>query len=109
MASKEIIKDDNVWQDLGDGVSRRILGWDKHIMMVKVKFTKGAVGSIHQHIHSQVTHCESGKFEFRIAQKKYVVEPGDALYFAPNIFHGCVCLEAGILIDVFSPAREDFL
>ena len=28
---------------------------------------------------------------------------------APNLLHGCVCLEAGVLIDTFTPMREDFL
>lgn len=97
------------WEDLGDGVSRQIMGWDEKIMMVKVKFIKGAVGSPHQHIHSQVTHINSGKFEFTVDGEKIVVSAGDGLYIPPNVVHGAVCLEEGILIDVFSPVREDFL
>ena len=23
--------------------------------------------------------------------------------------HGCICLEAGVLLDIFNPMREDFL
>ena len=34
---------------------------------------------------------------------------GDGYYVAPNLPHGCVCLEAGVLIDTFTPMREDFL
>lgn len=97
------------WEQLGPGLSRQILGWDNQIMMVKVKFKKGVSASKHTHFHTQTTFCHSGKFEFTIAGKKHVIGPGDGLYIAPNLVHGAVCLEAGVVLDVFSPVREDFL
>jgi len=97
------------WEDLGGGVSRKIMGWDNQIMMVNVRFEKGAVGSPHQHFHTQTTYVANGKFEFTVDGEKQVVEAGDGIYISPNLIHGAVCLEAGILIDVFSPVREDFL
>lgn len=97
------------WEELGGGVSRQIQGFDNQIMMVKVKFEKGAIGSAHQHFHTQTTFVASGKFEFTVGGEKSIVEAGDGVYIAPNLVHGALCLEAGILIDVFSPVREDFL
>jgi quercetin dioxygenase-like cupin family protein len=97
------------WEQLGPGLSRQILGWDNQIMMVKVKFEKGAVGAPHTHFHTQTSFCHSGKFEFTIDGKKHVIEPGDGLYIAPNLLHSAVCLEPGVVLDVFSPVREDFL
>jgi quercetin dioxygenase-like cupin family protein len=97
------------WEDLGGGVSRKFLGWDNQIMMVKVKFDKGAEGAPHQHFHTQATYCASGKFEFRIGDATQIVNGGDGVYIPQNILHGATCLEEGILIDVFSPVREDFL
>jgi quercetin dioxygenase-like cupin family protein len=97
------------WEQLGPGLSRQILGWDNQIMMVKVKFEKGAVGSPHSHFHTQTTFCHSGKFEFTIDGEKHVIKAGDGLYIAPNLLHGAVCLEPGVVLDVFSPVREDFL
>ena len=97
------------WEDLGGGVSRKIMGWDNQIMMVKVKFEKGAEGSPHQHFHTQTTYCAKGKFDFTIGDEKQVVKYGDGVYVPPNVLHGAVCLEEGVLIDVFSPVREDFL
>ena len=44
------------WEDLGDGVSRKIMGWDNQVMMVSVKFEKGGVGAPHRHFHTQVTY-----------------------------------------------------
>lgn len=97
------------WEELGGGVSRQIFGYDTQIMMVKVKFEKGAVGSPHQHFHAQTTYCASGKFEFTVDGELNTVEHGDGVYIAPNLLHGALCLEEGVLIDVFSPVREDFL
>ena len=109
--SSELFKkaDNMEWEVLGGGVSRKFLGWDNQIMMVKVKFEKGAEGAAHQHFHTQTTYCAEGLFEFTIGDEKQTVKAGDGVYIPPNIMHGAICLEEGILIDVFSPVREDFL
>lgn len=103
------IEKDMQWETVGEGVRRQIMGYDKDLMLVKVDFQKGAVGSLHAHPHSQATYVVSGKFELTIGDEKKVIEGGDGYYVAPDVLHGCVCLEPGILIDTFSPAREDFL
>ncbi|MGQ1784143.1 MULTISPECIES: cupin domain-containing protein [unclassified Saccharicrinis] len=109
-SSEKFISTANMeWEELGGGVSRKFLGWDNQIMMVQVKFEKGAEGTPHQHFHTQATYCASGKFEFNIDGEKKIVEGGDGVYIEPNLIHGALCLEPGILIDVFAPVREDFL
>ena len=108
-SKKYILTENMEWEELGGGVSRKFLGFDNQIMMVQVKFEKGAVGSPHHHFHTQATYCAEGKFEFEIDGEKQVVKAGDGVYIQPNMLHSAVCLEAGILIDVFSPVREDFL
>ncbi len=85
------------------------MAYDDKLMVVRVEFEKGSIGSLHQHPHSQITHVESGKFEVAINNEKKVLTSGDAFYIPPNADHGCVCLEDGVLIDVFSPMREDFI
>jgi hypothetical protein len=97
------------WENPAPGVNRQIMAYDGQLMMVKVKFDKGAVGSMHEHYHSQATYVVSGKFELTIGDKKEILSAGDGYYVAPDELHGCVCLEAGILIDTFSPVRADFL
>ena len=108
-SEKYIITDEMEWEELGGGVSRKMLGWDNQIMMVKVKFDKGAVGSPHHHFHTQATYCAKGKFEFHIDGEKKIINEGDGVYIEPNLVHGVTCLEEGMLIDVFAPVREDFL
>lgn len=98
------------WEQTTDqGVTRQIMGYNDDIMMVKVKFEKGACGAAHEHPHTQVTFVASGKFEFTIGGETKTVSAGDALYMEPNVNHGCKCIEAGMLIDCFSPMRDTFL
>ena len=97
------------FEDLGGGVKRKILAYGDALMQVEVHFEKGAVGAMHSHPHSQLTHVLSGAFEFTIGNETKTVSKGDVLYKTPNVPHGCVCLEAGVLLDTFSPLREDFL
>ena len=88
---------------------RQILGYDDKVLMARIKFDTGGIGAVHEHLHSQVTYVIAGKFELQIGEEKKVLKSGDAFYIPPHVHHGAVCLEAGELIDVFSPAREDFL
>lgn len=97
------------WQNPDVGIQRQIMGYDGQLMMVKVKFETGAIGTVHTHYHSQATYVASGKFELTIGEEKKVLNAGDGYYVAPDVPHGCVCLEAGVLIDTFSPMREDFI
>ena len=97
------------WEPAGEGVQRQILGYDGQLMVVKVKFETGAIGTAHTHYHSQSTFVASGKFEVTIDGKTAVLTAGDGYYVEPDAIHGAVCLEAGILIDTFSPMRADFV
>lgn len=90
------------------GITRQFVGYDNNIMMVKVMFEEGAIGYQHEHFHAQTTYVVSGKFEMTIGNETKILQAGDGFYTEPDIIHGCKCLEAGILIDVFSPIREDF-
>ena len=97
------------WEEAAPGIQRQVYGSDHKIMLVKVKFEKGAIGALHKHQHSQVSYVESGVFELTIGDEKKTLHRGDGFYVPPHLMHGSVCLEAGMLIDVFSPLREDFL
>ncbi len=92
-----------------EGVVRKVLAYCDGMMCVENQFEKGAIGSLHSHPHTQITYVASGKFEFTIGDEKNVVEAGDTLLKQDGIVHGCVCLEKGILVDIFTPMREDFL
>ncbi len=109
-SSKEFIIGKEIeWQTVGEGVQRQIMGYDDQIMLVNVKFDKGGIGVMHKHYHSQVTHVVSGEFKVTIGDETKILKGGDSFYIPPNVMHGAICLASGVLIDVFSPIREDFM
>ena len=104
-----IISDEIPWEQTDNGVERKILGHDDQLMMVCVRFEKDAVGTLHHHVHRQVSYVQSGRFEVTIDGKKKILEEGDCFFVAPGLVHGVIALEKGILVDIFTPARMDFL
>ena len=107
---KQFITDADIpWQDLGKGLKRKIMSYDSTMMMVKIIFEKGGIGTPHKHVHTQMSYVESGAFEITIGDKTGTLKKGDAYYIPPNIIHGALCTEEGILVDVFTPLREDFI
>lgn len=104
-----IAASDIAWEIMAPGVKRKIMSYDDRLMLVRVEFEKGGVGTLHSHPHTQITHVEKGAFEVEISGEKQVLKAGDVFYVPPHATHGAVCLEDGVLIDVFSPMREDFI
>lgn len=96
-------------EDNGQGVVRRVLAYSDDLMLVENHFQKGAVGALHHHANTQATYVVSGKFQFTIDGETHIVGPGDTLLKTDGVEHGCVCLEEGVLLDAFSPYRQDFV
>ena len=109
MKANVVFHKDALLNDLGGGVSRRVLAHTEQLMIVEVNFEVGGVGSVHTHPHYQNTYVQSGRFRFTVDGEPVEVGPGDTLAFPSNIPHGTLCLEAGTLLDIFTPMREDFL
>jgi quercetin dioxygenase-like cupin family protein len=97
------------WQTVAPGVQRKVLGYDSELMMVAVQFEAGAIGALHHHPHRQATYVAAGEFEAEVDGQKQKLATGDSFFVKPDVPHGVVALTAGTLVDVFAPAREDFI
>ncbi len=91
------------------GVTRQVLSDHADLMLVSFCFEKGAKGLLHSHPHVQSTYVKSGQFRFTVDTSEIDLGPGDSLVIPSNASHGCACVEAGELIDCFTPRRDDFL
>ncbi|WP_126152761.1 cupin domain-containing protein [Paracoccus haematequi] len=78
-------------------------------MVVRFAFRAGDRGALHSHPHVQSTYVQSGRYRFTVDGRDFEVGPGDAFVIPSGAEHGCTCLEAGELIDSFTPRRDDFL
>lgn len=94
---------------VGEGIVRQLMGWDDSLLVARVVFEAGAAGSVHSHEHSQITYVESGEFDVMVDGVEKRVVAGDTVYIQPDLMHGAVCSKAGVLLDIFSPVRADFL
>ena len=91
------------------GVERKILAYNDAVMCVEHRFEQGAMGSLHSHPHTQLTYVVEGVFDFTIDGETHRVGKGDTLLKTDGVVHGCTCVEAGVLCDIFLPMRKDFL
>jgi len=91
------------------GVTRQVLADAPDLMVVRFAFEAGAEGRLHSHAHVQATYVASGRFRFTVAGAAFEVGPGDSFVIPGDAPHGCTCLETGVLIDSFTPRRDDFL
>lgn len=91
------------------GVTRQVLADSPELMVVAFRFEKDGEGALHSHPHVQSTYVEAGKFRFTMNGQDFEVGPGASFVIPSDARHGCVCLEAGTLIDCFTPRRDDFL
>jgi quercetin dioxygenase-like cupin family protein len=99
------------WEELGDGIRRKIVGHTPELMSVLVQFDQGAIGTAHAHDgHDQIAYVVSGAFEAMIGRERRVLRAGDAFIAPRHTLHGVVALEpASTLLDQFSPRRDDYL
>lgn len=93
----------------GKGATRQVLCQNADMMTVAFRFKKGAIGELHKHSHIQSTYVLEGHFIFYLGDREIELVTGDSLIIPGNVIHGCKALEAGALIDTFTPRRDDFL
>jgi quercetin dioxygenase-like cupin family protein len=94
---------------IAEGIDRQMLTGER-LMICRLSFAPGVVTQVHQHPHEQMTIVERGRVRFFVAGREQLAGAGDVLIFPSGIAHGATILdEPAVLIDIFSPPREDFL
>jgi quercetin dioxygenase-like cupin family protein len=91
------------------GIERQMIVGE-NMMICRLRFAPHIVTPAHDHPHEQMTIVERGKCLFTIGSEQRIAHAGDVLHFPSGVWHGATMLEEEvILIDIFSPIREDFL
>jgi quercetin dioxygenase-like cupin family protein len=91
------------------GVRMRTLAFGDNTLMSEFEIDAGAVIPVHDHPHEQTGYLVSGRLQFTIDGEITVVESGDAWNLEGNLPHGATALENCVVVEVFSPVREDYL
>jgi len=96
-------------QQLDAGIQRQMIVGE-NLMICRLTFAPNVVTPAHDHPHEQMTLVERGRILFTIGDEERICKAGDVLHFPPGTWHGATSLdEEVVLVDIFSPIREDFL
>jgi quercetin dioxygenase-like cupin family protein len=90
------------------GVWRRTLSWGERLMVVQVTLEEGAVVPAHRHPHEQITYVVEGELSMEVEGQTYVLGAGDSLLFPSDVEHGAAALQRTLVVDTFSPPREEY-
>ena len=93
---------------LTDNIRRRMIVGTKE-MLVRWEFTKGAVAARHSHPHEQIVVMVRGRLRLIVGDAETIMGPEDIVVIPPNVPHEAEALEDTVVMDIFSPPREDFL
>lgn len=103
------LSENTVWTEVAPGNRRAVLSHRPELMLVAFRFEEGAIGALHSHPHTQVSYVAEGSFDVTVDGETTRLGPGSSFIVAPNLVHGVVALTPGLLIDTFTPRRDDFL
>jgi quercetin dioxygenase-like cupin family protein len=93
-----------------EGAERRILSYGGGIMLVQFTFEAGVTAPVHSHPHEQIGYVVRGEIDLIMEGIETTrLNDGCSYYVAPNIRHGIITHAPTVLIDCFTPIREDFL
>ena len=96
-------------EQVGEGIERQMI-WGEQLMVCRLRIAPRVVTAVHAHPHEQITLVERGTVRFTVAGQERVSSAGDVLHFPSQCEHGATMLEEEVvLIDIFSPVREEFL
>lgn len=96
-------------KEAGEGVTRKVLSYSSNLMICELNLQQGAVIAEHAHPDEQITYIISGKCSYTVAGETKEVGCGDSVLILGDVPHSLTVLEEMKVIDVFSPAREDFV
>ena len=96
------------WTVVPGDTKRKYLVYEPKMLLMRNVFETGFAGKLHSHPHVQASYIVSGKFEITIDGRTEAMGPGDAFLIPSGLDHAAKCIEAGEIIEVFTPTREDF-
>lgn len=95
---------------LENGVVRTIKGHIDDLMVAELHWNQGQEGAVHTHPHRQCGYVIRGSFEANLDGEKKILGPGECFYVGADVPHGLIALEDNcLMLDIFTPMREDFL
>jgi quercetin dioxygenase-like cupin family protein len=91
------------------GLTRKVMAYNDKLFLAEHQMVKGWVGSVHSHPHDQVVYVVRGHLKVTCQGKTFEIRSGDSFVVRGDVEHGASALEDSLVIDVFTPCREDYI
>jgi quercetin dioxygenase-like cupin family protein len=91
------------------GITRRILAYSDNVMITEHSLEKDAVLPDHRHPHEQLVYLLSGEILLEVTGEIVKLLPGDSVAVPSNANHKATALKESVALDIFAPARKDYL
>ncbi len=91
------------------GVQMKSLVYGEKTHLCEFILDGGSAIPEHRHPHEQTGYLVSGKIQFIIEGKTFNAEPGDSWSVPGDVPHSAKVLEDSVIVEVFSPIREEYL
>lgn len=102
-------KDEKGYRELAEGVWFKTLVHGEKTLLAEFRIKRGALMPEHSHPHEQTGYLVSGRVVFQVEGRRLEVSPGDSWNIPGNLPHSAEVLEDAVIIEVFSPVREEYL
>lgn len=100
---------ENPWIDMVPGIRRQTITTGATMYQMRARLDAGSRLPEHSHPQEQITHVISGRLRMNVSGEPHELGPGESLYLPSNVPHGAETIEDTLVIDTFSPPREDYL
>lgn len=100
---------ENPWFEIAPGIKRRTITTGATMYQMRAELAAGSRLPEHTHPQEQIAHVIKGRMNLIVAGEAHELTAGDAFYLGSNVPHGVETIDDTIVIDTFSPPRDDYL
>ncbi len=104
-----VSEEENPWVQIVPGIRRRTIATGATMYQMRAELAAGSRLPEHAHPQEQIAHVVSGRMKMIVAGVSHELAAGDAIYLASNVPHGVETIEDTVVLDTFSPPRDDYL
>ncbi len=101
--------DDGKESEPENGLKRRVLAYNDKLFLAEHEMVKGWVGPVHSHPHDQIVYVVQGHLRIKCQGTTFDIRTGDTFVVRGGVEHGASAIEDSLVIDVFTPCREDHI
>lgn len=97
------------FRSLLPGIEMKTLVFGERTLMAQFHLKRGSVLPQHSHPYEQTGYLIEGRLMLTIGEERVDCGDGDSWSIPEEVEHSATVLEDAVVIEIFSPAREDYL